>query len=78
MVEENIMYQQLQKISREKICSIKFWEENLGKFGQNNLCTTKKFPALTPTNYYQSDCRHLLNFGSQETIEHCEDYSQSF
>ena len=41
MVEENVMYQQLQKICRGKVCTKKF-------FGQNILRTPKKLPAPAP------------------------------
>jgi len=45
IVEEIIMYQQLQKICREKVYRIKVFRENLENFGQNILCTPKKLPA---------------------------------
>jgi len=41
MVEENVMYQQLQKICRGKVCTKEF-------FGQNILRTPKKLPAPAP------------------------------
>jgi len=44
-VEENRMYQQLQNIRREKVCRIKVFRENLGKFSQKIFCTPPKLPA---------------------------------
>jgi len=41
MVEENIMFQQLQKIYREKVCRIKVFLPNFRKFGQKILCIPK-------------------------------------
>jgi len=46
--EEIIMYQQLQKIYKEKTFRIKIFLTILGKFRQNTLCTSKKVSALTP------------------------------
>jgi len=46
LVEENIKYQELQKICREKVCRIKVFWANLEKFRQNIICTPKKFPFL--------------------------------
>ena len=45
--EENRMYQRLKKIYSEKVCRIKFLRTNLGKYGQNILCTPKILPAPT-------------------------------
>ena len=42
------MYQQLQKICKEKVGCIKVFRASLGKFGQNILCTLKKLPGPTP------------------------------
>ena len=39
MVEEHIMYQQLQKICREKVCRINVFWASVWKFGQNILYT---------------------------------------
>jgi len=47
MVEENRMYQQLEKISTGSVCRIKVFRANLGKFGQNILFTPNKLPAST-------------------------------
>jgi len=41
MVEENVMYQQLQKIWREKVWHINVFWANLGKFGQISLTPQK-------------------------------------
>jgi len=46
-VDENITYQQLQTICREKVCRIKAFRANLEKFGRKILCTPKK--SLFPT-----------------------------
>ena len=35
------MYQHLQKFCKENVCRIKVFRINLGKFGQNTLCTPK-------------------------------------
>jgi len=35
------MYQPLQKICRDKVRRVNFFRANLGKFGQNILCTSK-------------------------------------
>jgi len=42
------MYQQLQKICREKVCRIKVFRELLEKIGHNILCTPQKLPGPTP------------------------------
>jgi len=46
LVEENIMYQPLKSICREKVCHIKVFRTDLGKYGQNILCTTKDCQLL--------------------------------
>jgi len=51
MVKENVMYQQLQKIRRGKVCRIKVFRTNLGKFGQNILFALKKLPDPTPMHH---------------------------
>ena len=48
MAKENIMYQQLQKICKERVCGIKFFRANPGKFGQNILCTPEKLSSSIP------------------------------
>ena len=52
MEEENIMYQQLQKICRENVCRIKVFRVNLGKYGRNILFTPKQLPTPTPVCKY--------------------------
>jgi len=47
MIEETRMYQQLQKICREKICRIKVFRTNLRKLGKSILCTPKDLPVPT-------------------------------
>jgi len=47
MVEENRIYQWLQKIFSEKVYSIKLFPAIMGKSEQNVLCTPKKLPAPT-------------------------------
>jgi len=47
IVEENVMYQQLQKISGESLYK-KVFRANLAKSGQNILRTPKKLLAPTP------------------------------
>jgi len=42
LIEENILYQQLQKICREKVCGMKVFRVNLGKIAP------QKLPAHTP------------------------------
>jgi len=46
LVEENIMYQHLKSICREKVRRIKFFWTNLGKYGQNIFCTPKTCQLL--------------------------------
>ena len=46
LVEENMMYQHLNSISREKVGCIKAFLTNLGTYGQNILCTPKNYQLL--------------------------------
>jgi len=56
MVEENILglYQNLQKIYREKVCRMNVFSNKFGKFGQNILCTCAKVPSILPAQKYLS------------------------
>jgi len=52
LVEENIMYQELQNTCRKKHCRLKAFRASLGEFGQNILRIPHKLPGLTPMVCY--------------------------
>jgi len=71
LVEENMMYKQLQKFCRKKVCRIKV-------FGQNILCTPQKLPVPTSmlrwASYFRSTSFSFRQVGPKITpFQDCEE-----
>ena len=73
MVEENIKYQQLQKICREKVCGMKVFRVNLGKIAP------QKLPAHTPMVFRELfENRQALRIRMETLVELSTSFLISF